>query len=113
MRSQKLAMKSSFRHALLWHMDRHDTGVAELARGAGVSPDIIKKVRARDHASTNAETAEKVAGFYGKSLAEFLRCDEASESTIDFAQLTSTMTEEQRKFLLQVIRTMLNDLPKS
>jgi hypothetical protein len=106
-------MKSSFRKALLWHMDRNQTSIAELARGAAVSPDIIKKVRTRDQSSTNAETAEKIAGFYGKSLADFLRCDESSENTVDFAQITSTMTDEQRKFLLQVIRTMLADTPKT
>ena len=106
-------MKNSFRKALLWHMERNTTGVAELARGAAVSPDIIKKVRAREQSSTNAETAEKIAGFYGKSLADFLRCDESTENTVDFAALTSAMSEEQRKFLLQVIRTMLADTSKS
>lgn len=66
-------MTKSFREALVSHMDAENTSISELARGADVSLDITKKLRTRLSASTNAETAVKIAAYYGKTVDAFFR----------------------------------------
>ena len=64
----------------MWHMKRHKTKIAVLAVGSGVSADVIKKLRTREDASTKAETADRIAAFYGKSTKDFMRCQDSKES---------------------------------
>lgn len=61
-----------FRDALLWHMTQHQTTIAALAKGSGVSADVIKKVRSREGASAKAEDAWRIAAYFGKELPQFI-----------------------------------------
>jgi len=97
---------ADFREALLWHMEKHGTGVADLARGAGVSQDVIKKLRSRAKGSTKAETAEKIAAFYGKDVRAFQRCDEPLDGDA-FSALAGLLTpEERREIVLEMKRRL-------
>lgn len=97
---------NDFRDALLRHMARDHTTIAKLAKCAGVSSDIIKKVRTRPHASTNAEDASKIAAFYGKSVAEFIRCEEVP-SVDAITALLALLTPEEKRLLEAQVRAML------
>lgn len=98
---------NDFRDALLWHMSRNQTKIAELAKASGVSPDIIKKVRTRPHASTNAEDASKIAAYYGKSVAQFIRCEDVpSDQAI--GALVDLLTPTEKQVLEAQVRAMLH-----
>ena len=95
-----------FREALRWHMEKHGTGVAELARGAGVSQDVIKKLRSRDKASTKAETAQKIAAFYGKDVRSFQECLEPLDSEA-FSALAGLLTPDERRKIVVEMRRLI------
>ena len=97
-----------FREALLWHMERHGTGVADLARGAGVSQDVIKKLRSRDKGSTKAETAQKIAAYYGKDVRSFQECIEPGDSDA-FSALAGLLTPEERREVVREMRRRIED----
>lgn len=87
-------------------MQANGTSVFELARGAGVSPDIVKKLRTRPSASTNAETAARIAAFYGKDVAGFIAKREASEAD-RLTNLISLLTPEERDMLKRQIEGLV------
>ncbi|MBM9595927.1 adenosylcobalamin-dependent ribonucleoside-diphosphate reductase [Roseitranquillus sediminis] len=66
---------TSFREALLRHMEAAETKTTELALKSGVSVDVIKKLRTRASSSTQAENAVRLAAAYGKSVEEFIRAE--------------------------------------
>ncbi len=98
---------NDFRTALLWHMEKHHTTIAELARGAQVSADLIKKIRTRDKASTKAEPAERIAAFYGKAVAEFIRCEDLPDSENTLNALIDLLTGPEREMLVAQMRGIL------
>ncbi len=95
-----------FRDALLWHMTQHSTTIAALAKGTGVSSDVIKKVRSRENASAKAEDAWRIASFYGKDLEAFIRC-EAPLDDQAFRSLLALLTPQEKKLLEAQMRAML------
>lgn len=99
---------TSFRDALMRHMSAHDTTIAELAAGAGVSPDIIKKLRVRDQATTTAEVAMRIAAFYGKTLEQFIAGAEAGERR-KLSSMLDLLSDDEVRVLASQIRGMLRD----
>ncbi len=71
-------MSESFRNALMWHMERHGTKIIDLVESAGVSRDVINKLKARADSTTTVEIAVKIAAYYGKSINQFLALKEVS-----------------------------------
>lgn len=107
------AMSGTFRDALMWHMARHKTKIAELASGSGVSADTIKKLRTRGEASTKAEPAAKIAAFYGKDTAAFMRCEEGNNRKARLASLIDQLTPEEADILaMQVQGILANRAPR-
>lgn len=100
------AAMTDFRDALLWHMSQHKTKIAELARGSGVSADTIKKLRTRKHSSTNAEAADRIAAYYGKSVRDFMLCQDVPDTSA-FLALADLLKPEERKMLLAQMRAMI------
>ncbi len=100
------AVADTFNTALLWHMDRHGTGVAELSRATGVSLGAIKQMRARPDSSTSAENAVAIARFYGKSVSDFIECVEAQAEN-ELARMLDLLTPEERAILAALVRGML------
>lgn len=98
----------SFRKALIWHMDQRGTSIHELARGAGVSSDIIKKLRTRENASTNAETASKIAAFYGKDVASFIALRDVSADQ-QFIALLGLLNRDERNMIERQLRALAGD----
>lgn len=91
----------------MWHMERHHTTLSALAAGSGVTLDTIKKVRSRSTASTNAEAASKIAGFYGKSVAEFLRCEDGNNPYARVAALIDQLTPEEAALVMAQVQGIL------
>ena len=65
-------MAKRFRIAFLERLEQTGETVADVARGAGVSVEQLKKIKQRDDASTNVDDAVKVAHYFGLSMDEFL-----------------------------------------
>ncbi len=72
-------MASDFRTALLWHMDKHGTSIAELVTRTGVSRDVINKLKAREDASTTVENGMLIAAFYGKTVNQFVMLQDVTD----------------------------------
>lgn len=98
-------MASTFRDALLWHMDQHHTTIADLARGSGVSSDIIKKLRTRN-SSTSAESAIAIARYYGETLEQFIACEVRPEA--GFQDLWARLTPDERRIVQAQIEGLLS-----
>lgn len=99
-------MERPFRSALLWHMEQYGTTIAELSRGAGVSEDVIKKLRTGHSQSTDVEKAMAIAGFYGKTIERFILREESGEDD-GMGALAAMLTERERTILLSQIRAFL------
>lgn len=102
------SMSILFRDALIWHITRYKTPIADLSRGAGVSVDIINKLKARDGSSTNVETALSIATFYGKTLEQFMACEDVADEAA-FSGLVSRLTPDEKRLLLAQLRGILTD----
>ena len=96
-----LRMAETFYDALLWHMDKHGTTVADLAHGAGVSEDAIKKIRTRPGGGTRAQTGARIAAFYGKTLEQFMACEDVGEMETLISTLRLLEPAERKLLLLQ------------
>lgn len=100
-------MGERFRDALIWHMERHGTTIAELSKGSGVSADVIKKLRTGHSQSTDVEKAIALASFYGKQVEAFIRQDAPAEDAA-MSVLASLLTEPERRLLVEQIRQLLD-----
>jgi len=92
----------------MWHMERHDTKIADLVRDTGVSRDVVNKLKARPESSTDVENAMLIAAYYGKTVNEFIARKEVTEVSRTEALLGLLSPEEHRLLQLQ-IRGLLRD----
>lgn len=99
-------MASDFQEALMWHMDRHETTIAEIVASTGVSRDVINKLRTRPNSSTNVENAMLIAAFYGKTVNQFVMKEEATTSS-RMAALFQLLEPEETRLLEAQIRGLL------
>jgi plasmid maintenance system antidote protein VapI len=102
-----LRMADSFSDALLWHMERHGTTIAALARASGVSASAIKQVRVRPGSGMSAERATKIAAYYGKTLESFMRCDEDAATRNELRAVIELLSLEESKMVLHQIRGLV------
>lgn len=93
----------TFRNALLTFIDKSGLNLAEIARGAGVSHEQLKKIKQRETASTNVEDAVKIARFFGLTIDEFLG-DHSAAQRLEILDLYTQLSDEERGFLLDVAR---------
>lgn len=100
-------MATTFHDALLWHMERYGPTISALAKGAGVSVDTIKQLRARPGAGTGAENGRRIAAYYGKTLDQFMRCEVAPDDEASFIALVGLLTEDEREILVRQVRGMI------
>ena len=99
-------MADDFRSALLWHMEDQGTTIAELVSATGVSRDVINKLRAREGSSTTVENGMLIAAYYGKTLNEFIKRQEAT-TTSRLSALFSLLEPEERRVVEAQIRGIL------
>lgn len=99
---------TSFREALMRHMTEQNTTIAELAAGARVSPDIIKKLRVRDQATTTAEVAMRIAAFYGKTMEEFVAGVDAGERA-KLSSMLDLLSDDEVRVLASQVRGMIRE----
>lgn len=99
-------MGNTFRDALLWHMDAHSVGPTELATATGVSLDAIKKLRGRGTAQTATENAILIAGYFGKSVEQFMKAGETKPGQT-LSELTCLLTPEEERIIAAQIQGLL------
>ena len=100
-------MKQGFRDALIRHLQQTGIGLTELARGAGVSLDSLKKLNTGKNVSTNAAQAVAIAAFFGKSLEDFVDPTLAAYAE-RLEKMLSLLTTEERTLVLAQIRGILH-----
>lgn len=96
-------MTKRFRQAFIERLEQTGETVAQVARGAGVSVEQLKKVRQRDTASTNVDDAVQIAHYFGLSLDEFLE-DATIQERSEMLSLYMQLSPQERAFLLEVAR---------
>ena len=101
-------MSESFREALLWHIEQHNTNVTHLAKATGVSRDAINKLRAREGSTTTVENALMIAAFYGKTVNQFVNREPAPQEDIIQA-LIGLLSDAETRELATQIRSILSD----
>lgn len=89
-------MENEFRKAFIWHLEKYGTKPVDLVRESGVSRDVINKLKARDPSSTDVENGLLIAAYYGKTVNEFMKCEEGSEYKRLHALLDLLSPEEQQ-----------------
>ena len=100
--------ENDFRKALLWHMDKKSIGASQLARGAGVSSDVVKScAQGRGHRPVRKRQRVSPVSYFGKDMADFiaLREDGAND---DLHKLIDLLSDQDRQFLLRQIQGLLN-----
>lgn len=98
----KTDVEADFQKALRWHMDQNGTSIAEVVRSTGVSRDVINKLRSRDNASTTVENGVLIAAYFGKTVNEFLRCEDPVPDDRDKAMLDLLRPTERRLLAAQI-----------
>lgn len=104
----QVCMKQSFRDSLIRHIKDTGVGLTELAKGAGVSLDTLKKLNTGKNVSTTAEQAMAISAYFGQTLEEFTDPQVSADSQA-LEQMLKLLTPEQRKFLLAQIRGILQN----
>jgi plasmid maintenance system antidote protein VapI len=91
-------MANDFRSALKWHMAEHNTTIAQLVKATGISRDVINKLLTRENSSTVAENALLVSAYYGKTLEQFINCDDGATAE-KLGQLAGLLTPDEARIL--------------
>lgn len=104
-------MTNGFRDAFLWHLDRHDGTLVDIARRSGVSRDALNKLIARENSSTNVENAVAIARYFGKTLEQFIAC-EAVEESDRLPALTRLLSREEQTMVEAMVRGILSERAK-
>lgn len=92
----------------MWHMERHNTKIADLVRETGVSRDVVNKLKARPESSTDVENAILIAAYYGKTVNEFITKKEATDASRTQA-LLGLLSPEEHRLLQSQIRGLLRE----
>lgn len=91
-------MAEDFRRAFLRHMEQSGATITEIARGTGVSRDVLNKLMARPDSSTSVENGLLVAAFFGKTVNQFVAMQDVGE--VDrIAALAELLSQEERRLL--------------
>lgn len=69
-------MDTRFREAFIEHVRQHGAKVAVLERSTGVPRSIINKLLRRENKTTSVEHAIALAGFFGKTVDQFIQGSE-------------------------------------
>jgi hypothetical protein len=96
----------TFNSSLIWHMQHHRVTSAQLSAGTDLSVDMIKKLRTRPEGTTSAEAANRIAGFFGKDLSQFLALEEVGAED-EFKNLFPLLTPEEKTILTAQIRGLV------
>lgn len=103
-------MSKTFRQALLDALESTGKTLAEVAEASGVSYEQLKKVRARDTASTNVDDAMRVARVFGLTINEFMDDDLAADRA-HVAKIYSQLSPAERRLIAAAAKGMQDDPP--
>lgn len=96
-------MAKTFRTALLEHLAKTGEPLAQVAARAGVSYPQLKRLKAREGASTNVEDAMAIAHAFGVTLDEFLG-DTMVADRIEIVGLYNQLSPSEREILRAAAR---------
>ncbi|MGB0855057.1 MAG: hypothetical protein ACPGSI_17300 [Pikeienuella sp.] len=101
-----------FRDALIVRLEETGIPLSQVAEGAGVSYEQLKKLKQVPDRSTNVEDAIRVADFFGMSVEEFMSDGEVS-GRHELAAILTRLSPEARKVLTTAAKAQLasEDLP--
>lgn len=99
----------TFRTALLEAISANDISLRKVAIGAGVSYEMLKKLKQTDGYRTNIEDAIKIAAFFGKTIDDFISRPEL-QSDLELIDILSRLRPEDRRFLLNAARAQIESL---
>lgn len=102
-----MSMAQTFRDALIWHLERHETSVTDLARRTGVSHDAINNMIRREQSSTSIERAMAIAAYYGESVEQFLACAVPNSSFDSVVRLLSLLTPSELRMIEAQLRGLM------
>ncbi|KPU84222.1 hypothetical protein JI58_05125 [Marinosulfonomonas sp. PRT-SC04] len=95
-----------FREALLEKLDETGISLKQVADGAGVSYEQLKKLKQIKSRTTNVEDAMRVAHFFGLTLEELMAGQEASDQA-EIVGLLGSLSTEARNFLITAAKAQL------
>lgn len=99
----KRLMAPAFQNALRWHMDRHGTKIVDLVKATGVSRDVVNKLLGRALASTSVENALLIAAYYGKTVNQFVDCEDVTPQDQAQAVFDLLSPEDQQMLHAQML----------
>jgi transcriptional regulator with XRE-family HTH domain len=100
------AMKEAFRESLIAHIDTYRVNVAQMARDTGVSKELIHSLRQRKTVCPNVDDAMKLAGYFGKTVEEFVGTSR-DDQLKRLGALAARLSPEEQAFLEAQIATLL------
>ena len=104
---QKTFMQKRFREAFLQHLEATGTSVASVARGAGVSKDMLHKLKQGRTMAINVDDAIKIAAYFGQTVNEFVGgTREEIEDTL--LRQIAQLSQAERKLLAASLRALLD-----
>ena len=94
-------MVKRFRDAFVERLALTEKTVAEVARGAGVSVEQLKKMKQRAKASTNVDDGVKIAHYFGLSLDEFIS-DTTIPDRLAMLETFQELSDQEQTFLKEI-----------
>lgn len=92
--------KTGFREAFIAAYERSGMTIPEIAQGAGVSKDILNKLKQRRVSAPNVMDAIKIAHFFGMSIEAFIGLTERPvDDELSERQLRRRFEEENEGFV--------------
>ncbi|WP_353345504.1 hypothetical protein [Litorivita sp. NS0012-18] len=99
-------LANNFRTAFIWHMNKHDSSVSKIVRATGISRDVLNKLLARENSSTAVENALRISAYFGKTLEQFMSCDEGG-SVGSLSSLVDLLRPDEARLLTAQIQGIL------
>lgn len=100
-------MRTSFREALIAHMDAGNVGATVLAKVTGVPKTLIDKLYQRRIDATNVHDAMRLAAFFGKTVNDMAGGDQDNqESKIN--ALLSQLTPDEKQLVEAQLEGLLS-----
>ena len=98
---------TTFRVALISHLNRTGVSLRKVADGSGVSYEQLKKLKQVEDRTTNVEDAMRVARFFGMTVEEFI-LGKKSTSPLEIVQILSRLSPQSREVLSNAAKAQLD-----
>lgn len=100
------SMREAFRESLIRHIDDYRVPIARLAKETGLKRSLIDNLYHRRTVEPGVDTATKLAGFFGKTVDQFIGNEEDPELA-RIKSLAARLDPETRKLFEVQLETFL------